>query len=229
MIEWIYLLITFFLIAVAAKRIGQWFSKIGLPYITGYLLVGMFAGPFILNLLPQGTTTDLRFLDEIALAVIAFTAGSELYLKQIRKRLKSIGYISGGIILTALPLLGFGLFFLTEFIPFAQGMEFTSRLAIAILGATILLALSPASTIAVIKEARAQGDYTRTVLGVTVTMDVLIVVLFAVAVAIVGALLHSTGFSLLFIGILIIDLVAAIVIGGLIGYLLSAEMMTPLH
>ena len=43
----------FLLIALAAKQIGKFFSQYGLPYITGYLLAGALAGPFILGLLPK--------------------------------------------------------------------------------------------------------------------------------------------------------------------------------
>ena len=88
----------FFFIALAAKKIGGWFSKIGLPYITGYLLTGMVAGPFILDLLPSEATTTLRYIDELALGIIAFVAGSELYLKEIRSRIRSIGSIAGGFL-----------------------------------------------------------------------------------------------------------------------------------
>ncbi len=218
----------FAIVAIAAKKIGQWFSKIGLPYITGYLLAGVVAGPFVFGLLPKESTTDLRFIDDISLAVIAFVAGSELYLKEIRQRVRTIGTIAGAVILFAAPLGGIALYVLTAYIPFADGMTTMERVAIAILGSTILLALSPPSTIAVIKEVRAKGDFTRTLLGVTVSMDVLIIVLFAVAVAVASALLTGIGFSVIFIGLLVIDLGAAIIAGIIVGKLLEAVMATRL-
>ena len=224
----IYLLM-FALIAIAAKQVGKVFSDVGLPYITGYLLVGMIAGPFILNAMPSESVTELRFIDELSLGIIAFIAGSELYLKEIRSRFKAIGTIIGSVVLIALPLGGISLFVLTEFIPFTQGMPFTDRLAVAVLGGTILLALSPPSTIAVIKELRAKGPFTRTLLGVTVTMDVIIVVLFAVAVAIASALINNVGFNATFLGLLVLDLGAAVVTGYLIGKILQGVLSTPFH
>ena len=220
---------SFLFVALAAKKIGQWFSQVGLPYITGYLLAGMVAGPFILDLIPEGASTQLRYIDEISLAVIAFVAGSELYLKEIRSRLKSITWVAGSVMLVSFILSGTALFFLTELIPFTQGMDVTSRTAVAILGSTILLALSPASTIAVIKEVRAKGAFTATVLGVTVTMDVVIILLFAVSVAIASALLTGLGFNISFVLLLLIDLVAAIAAGWLIGKLLQATLASNLH
>ncbi len=217
---------SFFFVALAAKKIGAWFSSVGLPYITGYLLAGMVAGPFVLGLLPSGATTDLRFIDELSLAVIAFVAGSELYLKEIRSRLKSIGFVTGGVVLVALTLGGIALYFMTQLIPFTQGMSTTERLAVAMLGSTILLALSPASTIAVIKEVRAKGSFTATVLGVTVTMDVIIIILFAICVAVASALLTGIGFNISFILLLVVDLGAALAAGFIIGKILELVLST---
>lgn len=219
----------FFFIALAAKKIGSWFSSIGLPYITGYLLTGMVAGPFILNLLPSEATTTLRYIDELALGIIAFVAGSELYLKEIRSRIRSIGSIAGGLIFFGVIISGVTIFFLTELIPFTQGMDMTSRLAVAVLGSIILLALSPASTIAVIKEVRAKGPFTATVLGVTVTMDVVIIIAFAVGVAVASALLEGIGFNLLAIGLLLLDLSVAIGLGYLVGKVLDLLLGSKLN
>lgn len=213
--------VIFLFVALASHRIGKLFSSLGLPYITGYLLAGMVAGPFILNILPSESVTQLRFIDEISLAVIAFVAGSELYLKEIRSRLRSIGFVTAGVVVAGLTLIGVTLFVLTNFIPFTQDAPFSSRVAIAILGATILLALSPASTIAVIQETRAKGAFTKTVLGVTVTMDVIIIVLFAVAVAVASSLISDIGFNATFAGLLVLDLGAALAAGYGVGKLME--------
>lgn len=219
--------VSFLLIAIASKKIGQWFSAVGLPYITGYLLAGVVAGPFVLNLLPQETAVNLRYIDEISLGIIAFVAGSELYLKEIRSRISSISWIVGMVILIALPLTGISLFIMTNYISFTADMPLVSRIVVAVLGSTILLALSPPSTIAVIKEVKAKGNFTRTLLGVTVSMDVIIVVLFAVAVAIASALLTGVGFSATFGLLLILDLGLAIVAGIASGYILQAVLAAP--
>lgn len=228
MMQTIFLLtVSFFLVAIAAKKIGQWFSSVGLPYITGYLLAGVLAGPFMLNLLPENTAVDLRYIDEISLGIIAFVAGSELYLKEIRSRVRSISRIVSGVILVAYPLGAIALFLLTDFISFTADMSIVSRAAVAILGATILLALSPPSTIAIIKEVKAKGNFTSTLLGVTVSMDVIIIVLFAVAVAIASAMLTGVGFSPLFALLLLVDLGLAIIVGVASGYLLQAILAAP--
>lgn len=220
---------SFFLISLAAKKIGSWFSAVGLPYITGYLLAGVVAGPFVLGLLPKNAATDLRFIDEISLGIIAFVAGSELYLKEIRNQVRSISRVVLMVIAIALPVGGVSLYLLTNYIAFTADMPNVSRLAVAILGGTILLALSPPSTIAVIKEVKAKGNFTRTLLGVTVSMDVIIVILFAVAVAISAALLTGVGFSATFALLLVVDLGLAVVAGIASGYLLQAVLAAPFN
>lgn len=223
----IVLTFSFFLVALAAKKIGQWFSSVGLPYITGYLLAGVVAGPFVLNLMPSNTAVDLRYIDEISLGIIAFVAGSELYLKEIRSRVRSISRIVTAVVVIAFPVGALTLFALTNFISFTADMSLMNRVAVAILGATILLALSPPSTIAVIKEIRAKGNFTSTLLGVTVSMDVIIIVLFAVAVAIASALITGVGFNATFLLLLLVDLGLAILVGIASGYLLQGILAAP--
>ena len=88
----------FALIALASKEIGQFFKKINLPLISGFLFAGIIAGPFILGLIPAEAIAHLRFVDEISLAFIAFAAGGELYLEELRSRLRAITWVIAGLV-----------------------------------------------------------------------------------------------------------------------------------
>lgn len=211
----------FVVVALSAYLIGKSFTRLSLPYITGYLVAGALVGPFILNLLPAEAVPHLRFVDQIALAIIAFVAGSELFLKEVRQRLHSIVYSSVGIILTGVVLGSLAVFLLTGLLPFTADRPVVERIVIALLGAVVLLALSPPSTIAVIKEARAKGPFTRTILSVTVFMDVAVVVIFAVATSLASVMLTDASFDAAFLGRLAIDLAAAVALGLLTGALLN--------
>ncbi|MEM0964134.1 MAG: cation:proton antiporter, partial [Bacteroidota bacterium] len=207
--------------------IGQGFKKIRLPTITGYLFAGALVGSFGLEFLPSAAAESLRFVDELSLAVIAFVAGSELFLPEIRRRLRPILFNTGGILVATFTLVSATVYALTSVLPFTEGWAFEARLATALLGGAVLLALSPPSTIAVIKEVRARGPFTRTALGVTVLMDVVIIVLFAVATSIASALLTGTGLTLAFVGLLALDLSLAGGIGVVTGRLLTAVLARP--
>lgn len=221
--------VSFLLVSLAARQIGKFFSQYGLPYITGYLLAGVLAGPFILELLPEGAGETLRYIDDISLAIIAFVAGSELYLKEIRSRLRTILLNTTGIVIAAFTLIGIALFILQSFISFTADYPFITKTAVAILGATILLALSPASTIAVIQEVRAKGPFSKTVLSITVVMDVVIIVLFALAVAFASAMIDGEPVTVSFLVILIVDIMIALVSGYIIGRGIGVMLATPLH
>ena len=83
-------LLGFAIVATASGSIALLFQKIKLPLVTGFLIVGILAGPHVAGLLPKTAIHDLNFINSIALAFIAYAAGSELYLKDMRSRFKSI-------------------------------------------------------------------------------------------------------------------------------------------
>ncbi|WP_322821837.1 monovalent cation:proton antiporter family protein [Chloroflexus sp.] len=215
----------FALICLASHRIGQWFARIRLPYITGYLFTGVLVGSFGLQLLPSSAGENLRFIDQIALAVIAFVAGSELFYKDLLSRLRSILWSLGMIVVIALGFIGTTLFFLLDIIPFTQGLNIGDKIAVALLGSTILLALSPPSTIAVIKELRARGPATRLILGLTVAMDVAIIVIFAISSSFAVALVEGSGVNLAFLALLLLDLI----LSGIAGYGVSQVLQVILR
>ena len=223
------LLASFGVIALASAAFGDAFKRLQLPAITGYLFAGALAGSFALDLIPSAATEELRFVDEISLAVIAFVAGNELYVKEIRPRIKPILSIAGGIVVVAYTLLTAGIFLLTSVVSFTRDLDDGARLATALLGAAVLLALSPASTIAVIKDVRARGRFTRTVLGVTITMDVAIIVLFATMTSVASPLLTSSSLDPGFVLLLVLDLAVAGVLGYVAGQLLHVVMLVPVR
>lgn len=212
---------TFGIVSLASRQIGVFLSRYGLPYITGYLFVGIAVGPFALAVLPAESTDALRYVDELSLAVIAFVAGSELYLKEIRSRLRQILINTTGVVIAAFAFISIAIYLLSNFIPFMSGLDASSRIAIALLGATILLALSPPSTIAVIQEMRAKGTFTKTTLSMTVVMDVIIIVLFAISTAIADLLLTNAELNPTFVVFLAIDLAGAVFSGYVVGRLLE--------
>jgi len=214
-------------IALASKQIGQYLAALKLPLITGYLLVGVVVGPFILGWISADAVKDLRIIDEISLAFIGFAAGSELYLKELRSRFRSIAWVTAGLVLSTFTLGSAAVFVLADFIPFLREMPTVSKAAVAIMGGAILVARSPSSAIAIINELRARGPYTKTALGVTVVMDAVVILLFSINSSLADTLLTSAGFDplqvLLVVGELLLALAAGYVVGKLLQLLTSAQ------
>ncbi len=211
----------FLIVAIASTRIARLFLRIKLPLITGLLFMGVISGPFFINLIPAESVKNLGFINDISLAYIAFAAGAELYLKELRNRFKSIVWMTFGQLVVTFVLGSIAIYLLGDFIPFMADMTMSSKIAVAILGATIFVARSPSSAIAVINEMRAKGPNTQTALGVTVLKDVLVIILFAICFALSETLITGKDLKLGFIAFLLFELALSFGLGFLIGKLLT--------
>ncbi len=214
-------LASFLFIALAAFQIGKLATRFHLPLITGYLVAGIMAGPFIFRFIESLNVEALRFLDETALAFIAFAAGSEMALDELRGRYRSIGWNTLTQIVAVYILCGAAILLLADHIPFMRDLPTAGRIAAALLGGTILAARSPSSAIAIINEMRARGPFTKTVLGVTLVKDVLIVVLFAMSTSIAATLLTGRQFDIGFIILVSFEVLASIGLGVAVAQLMA--------
>lgn len=212
---------SFIVIALASKQIGQFFVRFKLPLITGFLIAGIMTGPFGLNLITAVSVENLRLIDEVSLAIIAFAAGSELYLKELRSRFKSIAWVTVGLVVGPFTLGSLAVFMLADLIPFTRNWSPISRVAVAMLAGAILVARSPSSAIAIINELRAKGPFTRTALGVTVISDVLVIFLFAFTSSFADAILSDLGLDLKFVILLLIEPLISIALGYVLGKILE--------
>lgn len=208
-------------ILFASDYFAKYLKKIHFPLITGFLITGVICGPHILNLIEKEAIESLDFVNDIALAFIAFAAGSELYLKDIRSRVRSIAWNTFGQLAVTFILGSIAVYFLAGYIPFMRGMSVESKMAVSILAATIFVARSPSSAIAVIRELRAKGPFTQTAMGVTVLKDVLVIVLFTICFSLAVTIVSGIPFDLAVIGILFMELSLAFIFGYALGKLIS--------
>lgn len=220
-IDILFLFTGFAVIALASRRIGELFVMAQLPLISGFLFTGILAGPYVLDLIPQETTEKLRFIDEISLAVIAFAAGSELHLKELKNRFKDIAWITLGLVASTFTFGSLTVFMLSDFIPFMKHMPVTGQIAVSILAGAILVARSPSSAISIVNELKAKGPFTQTVLGVTVVMDVVVITLFAANSSVADALLSGLGPDFTIILLFLFEFVASIIIGYILAKILQ--------
>lgn len=207
---------------IAAYCVGYLLSQWGLPKITGNLLAGLVLGPYFLKYFNQQTVVDLNFLNSLALAFIAFCAGGEFKLDKIRLQLKSILVLISGV--TTVVFLGVGLTVLaiSEMIPFMADYDISIRIAISALFSVIAVARSPSSTIAIISETKAKGDYTSMVLSVTIVTDVVIIILFGVVISYCQVLITGAG---KIDPAFFLDLLAEIAVALIIGFLLGKSIV----
>ncbi len=205
-------------VLIAAYACGNILKTTRLPLISGYIFAGILAGPYVSNLLTMEIVEKLRLVDDLALSFIALAAGGTLHLKFLKKRGKAILINLISQILIIFSLVFIFIFFFGQF--FSPIKDFTSMqtAGIAMLIGVIAVARSPSSVIAIINECRAKGPFTETVLGITVVMDVLIIVFFTIAMTIAKLIMTVTNIkdNSAFIA-LSIEMTISIFIGFILG------------
>ncbi len=212
----------FFVVSIAAYEIALFLKrKIHFPLITGLILTGIAAGSSFLNFIPQAALDKLNFLNELALAIIAFSAGAELHLEELRSRMKSIKWMVVGQLVFTFVLSTLFVYFLSDYIPFMRDLTPVTRWSVALLFAVIFVARSPSSAVAVINEMRARGPFVKTAMGVTVVIDVLVIILFALIFAGVKTVLVGEPLDMAFILVLLLEISVSIGLGYLFGKLLQ--------
>lgn len=224
MVSILLVLASFGLLVLAAKDIGKGSRWLGLPTISGFMLTGVVAGPHVLGLVTVEAVGQLRVIDTFALAFIAFAAGGEIELATLRHHLRQIISIitAQTVVVFSAGLAAFLL--LADRMPFMHSLSGPERLAVGILGASIMVARSPSSAYAVIKELRARGPFTHTVLGVTVLMDVVVIVTFAFNSSLADLLVSSAPFNASVLVLLVFEIILDIAIGVAVGQVLRAIM-----
>ncbi|MBL8601345.1 MAG: cation:proton antiporter [Myxococcales bacterium] len=174
-------------LVIAAIQAGNIFAALKLPRLTGYLLCGLLVGPDVAALLTPGMVSNLRLVNGVAVGLIALSAGSELNLKSLRPRLKSVLMVS----FIAVPAAMVGITLLVKLLggqmPFLTALTATQQWTAALTLGVVLASLSPAVTIAILSETASAGPMSETALGVVVLADILIIVAFTVV--------HSLGAS----------------------------------
>lgn len=203
----------FAIVAIAAGNIAGAFRKIRMPLITGFLVMGLVAGPEVLGMVEKEGLDRLAFLNDIALAFIAFAVGSELYLNEMRSRMRSIISMTITQMLVTFTMVSIAVFLLIDNLGFASEMKLAAKLAISMLAGTIAIARSPASAIAVIDELRARGPFTQTALGVTVVKDFGVVIFFAIVFTLSKSMIQDSGFRFIYVFQVLLELAAAFGLG----------------
>ncbi len=211
---------------LAAYIAGGAAAAMGLPRVTGYVLIGIAVGPYALEVLSVDMVADLRTIDELALALIALTAGGELKLKELRKMLAQIASV--GLAVMGIVLVGIVALVLAArpLVPLLAERPLAFAVAVALLLGIWCANSSPDATIAVINETGSRGPVTETILGVTVLKDVLVIVSFAAALSVAGLMVRpeaSLDASLLVT--VAWEVGGALVLGALAGWLFSVYLV----
>lgn len=199
------------IVLIVGLVFGQLATLLKMPNVTGYLIGGLIVGPSLLNGLTLDVLEHFEIVSEVALAFIAFTIG----LSFKRSYFKRVGFqpvvIAAFEATLAVVIVTGGLLLIGVDLPFA-----------IVLGA-IAAATAPAATIMVIKEFKAEGPVTETLLSVVALDDAFALILFGFASTIAKSLIEVEGEFSLFLSILnpFINIIYALLVGAVLGFLMK--------
>ncbi len=182
-------------------------KRVGLPNVTGYLVAGLLLGGSVFNVIPFETTAQLNDIVNVALGFIAFSIGGEFKLSYIRRLGSRVLTVTAFEALTAVVLVDIAL--LVCGFPPAESIA---------LGA-IAAATAPAATLMVVRQYKADGPVTRTLLPVVAMDDAVCLMAFSISVSVAKALEAEGGVNYFdMIVTPIIEILGSIVLGGAIGF-----------
>ncbi len=188
--------------------------RLNLPSITGYVIVGVVLAPTVSGLIGADAVQSFEPITSTSLAVIAYLIGTSLNIATLRSLGRSISWITllqclggfmavtAGLVLVA-PRVMPGYSMVETYLPFG------------LLMGAIAAATAPPAILAIIRELRAKGPMTTTLLAVVALDDGVAVVLFAVAAAYSSVLMGTStaGSMLAVIGEPVWHLGGAVVLG----------------
>lgn len=207
-----FLIFAAFLVVLLAK-------KYRVPIVVGYVFLGILLSHDIVNKLTFLTAEqkewyffslgNFEYIANIALAFIAFTIGSELSIKILKRLGKPIIFIAlleatGGFIIVTLAVLAIG-----------------QPLYLALILGSIASATAPAATVMVLKEYKAEGILSSMIMAVVGIDDAIALIIFSLMAPIAYIQYSGEGHLALshIVGEPMIEIFGSILLGLIIGYL----------
>jgi trehalose-6-phosphate synthase/Kef-type K+ transport system membrane component KefB len=173
-------------LALGFTLIGAWIAgdalrRFQLPRLTGYLLFGVLAGPYLGNLINELMANQLQVITGIATTLIALIAGLSLNFERLGRRLTSIAYMTVTTLVVAmLGLIAFA-WIAWPWLGLAPQATGVQRLAMILPLVTIIISFSPTMTAAVTAETGARGRLSELVLTMVLVADLVLLVLFSLS------------------------------------------------
>ena len=219
--------LTFGFLMLAAYLAGDLLARFRIPKITGYIVAGVLLGPEVSNFVTVETVSELRLIDDLALSFIALAAGGELRLAELRPRARSVMLTLLFTVAFVFPGVAAFVVAAQSLLPFVPAGATSELIAVAGIVGAVALARSPSSAIAIISECRARGPFTETTLGVTVVMDLLVIMIFAIVVSSALVLVNPAAtadyaFLLVVAAEIVSSIVVGIAVGGFISFYIRA-------
>ncbi len=218
--------LAFGFLLLAAYFSGRLVGRLGLPRLTGYLIAGVVAGPFVLELVTTDMTRSLRVVNGVASCILGLTAGAELNLRRIKPLARTLRGLMIYAVIGGIAVVTCVLYLIRPMIPLFDGMTGTESLVVCLVLGVALIPQAPAVVMAVLSETRADGPLSQMMLASVVVGDLVVILLYAIAAAIAGAVIGG-GVDLLHTAAAVSwELLGSVAFGIAIGMLIGVFVRT---
>jgi trehalose 6-phosphate synthase len=173
-------------LALGFALLGAWIAgdvlrRFHLPRLTGYLLFGVVAGPYLSNLITESMAGQLQAITGVATTLIALIAGLMLNIERLGRQLRGIARMTAatlGVVTVGFAVL---LWFAWPWLPVSPDAAGAQKVAMVALLVIIVTSFSPTMTAAVTTETGTRGPFSELVLAMVVLADLALLVAFSVA------------------------------------------------
>lgn len=200
---------------------GELAHRFRVPRITGYLILGLIAGPHAIGLETARDAEMLRLFEELALGLIALTAGGEFRIAVIRRRFRPLLAITAAHTIGIAVAVAGALWALSRLLPYLGPVGTAETVSAVALCGVIAVAVSPSTTIAVIADLRASGEVVETVLGVTILKDLVILLLFTGVSAGAAAWVGGAQLDWSDLEHVVVEILGSLLVGVVLGLVLG--------
>jgi Kef-type K+ transport system membrane component KefB len=191
---------------IAGLLLTRVVKLVKLPNVTGFLIAGLLIGPYCFKLISVDMLETLDILTTAALGFIAFSIGSEFKLAHI----KAIG---GKIILITV-CEALGAVILVDVAVIAFGFPVPMALTMGAIAA----ATAPAATLLVVRQYRAKGELTSTLLPVVAMDDAIGLMAYAISVSVAKMIQNGDAFNVMTTIVdPLLEIVLSLAAGGVLG------------
>lgn len=195
---------------VIAFLAGKLIAKLHLPGILGWLIAGMLIGPHALNILSNDVLDSQWFgvAESLFECVFGIMIGTELIWKDMKKAgpqivVTTITESFGTLLVVSLV---FGIIFWLSDIP----------VYLAFIFGGISLATAPAPSLSVVRDMKADGPVTRTLIPLAALDDLVAALVFFIIIALVSAQISTQNIP---VAVILFLVFLPVIIGAVVGFI----------
>lgn len=187
---------------------------IHLPNVTAYLVAGLIISPYSFGIMPLEALETLKLFSTLALGFIAFSIGFSFRLDNLKKlggKIYKITFLES--IFTAIVV------DIAMLIAYFFGIV---ELPVVFVFGAIATATAPAATLLVVKQYKADGPVTRTLLPVVAIDDAVGLIIFELSLSISKSIAGNVPLDFVTIAVKpILEILASLGIGAVLGFIIA--------